>query len=108
LHVVGPDNAEIYYGSGPSPSGGTLDLDSNAGCAPGVDNENVTWPTGTAPAGTYTVRADNWSICNQTVSNYVVTITVAGRAPQIFQGSFTDAGDRGGAGSGRLITTFTK
>jgi hypothetical protein len=109
LHVVGPDNAEIYYGSGPSPSGGKLDLDSNAGCAiDNVDNENVTWPTGTARAGTYKVLVDYWSNCNQNGANYIVTVTVAGRAPQIFQGSFTGAGDHGGPGSGTLITTFTK
>jgi hypothetical protein len=109
LHVVGPDSNEIYFANRTTASGGTLDLDSNAGCSiDNVDNENVTWPSGRAPSGTYTVRVDYWSNCGVNVSNYVVTVTVAGRTPQIFQGSFTGAGDSGGAGSGRLITTFTK
>jgi hypothetical protein len=109
LHVVGPDSSEVYYANRTSPSGGTLDLDSNAACTiDNVDNENVTWPTGKAPSGTYTVRADYWSNCGLNITNYVVTVTVAGRTPQIFQGSFTGSGDAGGAGSGRLITTFVK
>lgn len=109
LHVVGPDSSEVYYFNRTSASGGTLDLDSNAACTiDNIDNENVTWPTGKAPSGTYTVRVDYWANCGVNVTNYVVTVTVAGKSPQIFQGSFTGAGDTGGAGSGRLITTFVK
>jgi hypothetical protein len=109
LHVVGPDSSEVYYSNRTSASGGTLDLDSNAACTiDNIDNENVTWPSGKAPSGTYTVRADYWSNCGRDISNYVVTVTIAGGTPQIFQGSFTGTGDRGGAGSGRLITTFVK
>lgn len=110
LHVVGPDNVEIYYANTSSAAGGTLDLDSNASCSiDNVNNENITWPTGNAPAGTYTVRVDLWSACSSTGANYVVTVKVAGRAAQVFTGSFTASqADQGGAGDGRLITTFTK
>ena len=108
LHVIDPSNAEIYWASRSSSSGGTLDLDSNAGCSiDHVNNENITWAS-SAPSGTYKVLVDNWSSCSQSPINFVVTVTVAGRAPQTFTGQFTDAGDGGGAGSGRLITTFTK
>jgi hypothetical protein len=108
LHVVTPTGEEIYY-SNQTASGGTLDLDSNAGCSiDNVNNENVTWPSGTSPSGTYTVRVDYWSSCGATSTNYVVTINIAGRAAQVFQGNFTGGGDRGGEGDGRLIATFTK
>jgi hypothetical protein len=46
--------------------------------------------------------------CGAASTNYVVTINIAGRASQVFQGTFTGGGDRGGAGDGRLITRFTK
>ena len=52
LHVVAPGGDEIYYARRQSPSGGELDLDSNAGCSiDGVRNENITWPVGRAPRG---------------------------------------------------------
>jgi hypothetical protein len=108
LHVTGPDTSMIYYGNRTSPTGGTLDLDSNPNCSlDNIDNENVTWPTGKAPSGRYTVVADYFSACGLAATHYVVTITVAGQAPQIFQGTFTGQGDFG-SGGGRTITTFTK
>lgn len=112
LHVVDPNGAEIYYGQKTSPSGGTLDLDSNAACSRNSDNtfksnENVVWPVGAGAAGTYTVRLDYWSSCGVSApTQYVVTVATAGGTPQVFTGQFTGAGDGGGAGSGVLITTF--
>lgn len=108
LHVVEPGGEEIYYGNDTAASGGTLDLDSNAGCgSDGPRNENVTWATGTAPRGTYTVRLDHWDNCGASGTNYVVTVRVQSRAPQTFSGTFTGSGDQGGEGAGVLITTFT-
>jgi uncharacterized protein YfaP (DUF2135 family) len=108
LHVVAPGNDELYYGRRQSPSGGQLDLDSNAGCSiDGVRNENITWPVGRAPRGVYTVRVDYWSGCNVTQTNYTVLVNNGGNV-QVFSGSFTGNGDRGGAGSGRTITTFER
>jgi hypothetical protein len=110
LHVVDPKGFEVYYGSDISPEGGELDLDSNAACViDGVKNEHIVWPIGKAPAGTYTVRVDNYDNCTSTAANYVVTVQTKGQAAQTFMGSFaaTDLGDGGGAGDGVLITTFT-
>jgi hypothetical protein len=113
LHVVDPNGEEIYYGYPTSTSGGNLDLDSNAACSRNSDNtfksnENVVWPTGGGASGTYTVRLDYWSGCGMTVpTEYVVTVATAGGTPQVFTGSFTGAGDHGGAGSGTVITSFT-
>jgi hypothetical protein len=108
VHVVDPSGEEIFYGHRRSASGGELDLDSNAGCSiDGIRNENITWPAGRAPQGQYTVRVDYWDACGVQQSNYTVRINSGGN-PQTFTGSFTGAGDHGGAGSGRLITTFQR
>jgi len=115
LHVVEPDGNEIFFGNkGPSVTGGTLDLNSND-APPGVtgqcaidnlDNENVSWPTGTPAAGTYQVKVDYFSTCGvRNDTNFVVTITNNG-VVSTFTGLFTsdeaDANQKGG----RLITTF--
>lgn len=106
LHVVEPGGEEIYYGHTASATGGTLDLDSNAGCSiDGVKNENITWAN--APSGTYTVRVDYWDSCGETQSDYVVTVQRKGHPAQTFTGSATGTGDQGGSGSGTEITTFT-
>lgn len=108
LHLVQPNGEDIYYGNDVSASGGTLDLDSNAGCSiDGKKNENITWPTGTPPRGNYIVRLDYWDSCGVAKTNYVVTVRVKGRSPQTFTGTFTGLGDNGGSGSGIQITTFT-
>jgi len=110
LHVVeGGTNTEIYWlNKGPTTNGGTLDLDSNAGCRiDGKRSENVTWPSGRAPRGTYTVRVDYYLSCSQTRTNYVVTVNVKGQQPQVFNGFFTGGGDQGAAGAGTQITQFT-
>jgi hypothetical protein len=108
LHVVDPTGEEIYYGHRTSASGGVLDLDSNAACSiDGAQNENITWPIGRAPAGTYTVRVDYWSSCGVPRTDYVVRVS-NGRSSQVYQGQFTGSGDGGGSGDGRFITTFQR
>jgi len=108
LHVVQPDGVDIYYGNPSVASGGQLDLDSNAGCSiDGKRNENITWPSATPPHGQYIVRVDYWANCSVTQTNYVVTVQVKGSPTATFTGSFTGTGDRGSAGSGVTIKTFT-
>lgn len=113
LHVIDPNGDEIFYGAKTSPSGGTLDLDSNAACSRNSDNtfksnENVVWPLGGGAHGTYTVKLAYWAACGVTApTEYVITVAVVGSAPQFFTGSFTGPGIGGGAGTGNLITTFT-
>jgi uncharacterized protein YfaP (DUF2135 family) len=108
LHVVAPGNDEIYWARRESPSGGTLDLDSNAGCdIDGVRNENITWPLGRAPRGHYIVRVDYWSNCNVSRTEFTVRVNNSGAA-QIATGSFTGEGDQGGAGSGQTMLTFDR
>jgi hypothetical protein len=108
LHVVAPGNDEIYYARRQSPSGGQLDLDSNAGCQiDGVRNENITWPVGRAPRGSYTVRVDYWSSCDVSRTDYTVRVNNGGSV-QLVSGFFTGPGDLGGAGDGRTVATFER
>jgi hypothetical protein len=108
LHVVDPAGEEVFYGHRQSASGGELDLDSNAGCSiDGVRNENITWPVGRAPRGSYTVRVDYWNNCGVAQTNYTVRVNNGGSV-QVFSGSFTGSGDQGGVGSGRQITVFER
>jgi hypothetical protein len=105
LHVVEPSGAEIYYADRTSATGGQLDVDSNPACSiDGRQIENIRWPSG-APGGTYTVRVDYWDDCGVARTNFLVTVK-NGPSVQTFSGFFTGAGDFGGRGDGRLITTF--
>ena len=108
LHVVDPNGDEVHWANRQVASGGELDLDSNAGCAiDGVRNENITWPVGSAPRGTYTVRVDYWSACSVAATSYTVLVNNGGNV-EIFTGTFTGGGDTGGRGSGLEITTFER
>jgi hypothetical protein len=109
LHVIDPTGSEIYWADRTSPSGGQLDLDSNAGCGTdGPRAENIFWTRGLiAPRGEYVVKVDYWSSCSAARTNYVVTVNIRGKPPQVFSGFFTGPGDGGGRGSGRLITNAT-
>lgn len=96
LHVIDPNGDHVYFANKTVPSGGTLDLDANAACSPNettpgrvfYSNENIVWPTGSAPNGTYKVFLDYWSDCNVAQTDWVVTIQRTGAAPQIITGTF--------------------
>jgi hypothetical protein len=106
IHVADPTKNEVYWDNTTVPSGGELDLDSNADCD--LDhkrNENITWDKG-APAGTYTVRLDYFEGCDQKLTHWVVTVRVAGQPVRTFTGTFDGDGDLGGEGDGKNITTF--
>ena len=99
LHVIDPNNEEIYFAHRNSASGGTLDLDANAACGRNtfndgtppafVSNENIVWPVGLAIPGTYKVVLDYWSDCGVARTDWVVTVQRVGAQPQIFTGNFT-------------------
>lgn len=108
LHVVEPSGEEVYYGHPQSATGGELDLDSNAGCQiDNKDNENITWPTGQAPHGTYIVRVDYYDACAVAQTHYVVTVQAKGSEAKTFSGTLTGAGDHGAEGSGTEVTRFS-
>ena len=112
MHVLDPNNEEIYFGHKTAASGGVLDRDANAACGKNtlpdgsqafVSNENVTWPTGMGINGTYKVVLDLWSACGVTRTDWVVTLQRVGTVPQIFTGSFNGVP----AGTDDSVTTFT-
>jgi hypothetical protein len=67
LHVLDPAGEEVYYGHVTAASGGHLDHDANAGCNGIADDdnpvENIYWPTGGAPSGSYTVFVKVYDTC---------------------------------------------
>lgn len=105
LHVFDPSGEELYYDHKQSRSGGLLDLDSNAACAiDGRNAENVAWPAGVAPTGTYRVVIDYYDDCGVARTDWIVTVQVVGTAARTFAGTFTGIG----AETPMLqVTTFT-
>ena len=105
LHVFDPSGEEIYYANKTAASGGTLDLDSNPACAiDNKNNENIVFPTGSAPSGDYRVVVDYYDDCGVARSDWVVTVQRKDQEPLTFIGSFV-----GGSGSNppAEVTTFT-
>jgi hypothetical protein len=96
LHVIDPAGNEVSFGNKTSPTGGTLDVDANAGCTStgGSDTrvENIFWPRGGAPTGAYRAFVSNFDACgstnfslqlrilvnNQVVYNQTQTVGAAG------------------------------
>lgn len=79
LAVREPDGTETWYqNSGPSPTGGELDVDSNIGCQDDGGVENIFWPPGGAPSGKYTVHVRGFEIEGCGSGDYTLDITVAG------------------------------
>ena len=109
LHLIDPSGKEIYYASRNSPTGGQLDLDSNAGCgSDGPRAENIFWGDGiVVPRGEYILRVDYWSSCGAPSTTYTVTINLRGLPPKIFTGTLTGTGSGAGAGAGKTIAVFT-
>jgi hypothetical protein len=105
LHCQTPTGTDIYYGN-LSDDGGQLDLDSNPACRiDGRNQEHIVFGSD-APAGTYIVRVDYWSDCNNQPANWTVTTTVCGDT-QTFSGHFAPGSDdAGGSGSGIEVTRF--
>ncbi len=105
LHVFDPSGEEIFYGNKTAASGGTLDLDSNPACEiDNKNNENIVFPTGSAPAGEYRVVVDYYDDCGVLQSDWVVTVQRKDQEPVTFVGSF---GGDAGANPAVEVTTFT-
>lgn len=79
LIVEEPSGALIYYDARVSPTGGTLDVDSNFPCGENLNyTENIFWPSGQAPAGTYRVFVRQWSSCGAADANWTLIVQVDG------------------------------
>jgi hypothetical protein len=94
LHVTDPDGEFIYFGYPASSSGGVLDVDANGGCTDNITPspvENVFWPTGSAPTGTYVIEVHYYTNCPDAplADSYTVRVLVDGQ-PQEFSGTVAD------------------
>jgi uncharacterized protein YfaP (DUF2135 family) len=88
LHVTEPDGTEIWYGdTGPTSTGGELDVDSNVGCQQEASVENIFWPTGQAPSGTYTIEVNGFQVDDCGSGDYTVTAQVRGEEVLVESGS---------------------
>ncbi|RRR73432.1 MAG: hypothetical protein EI684_08765 [Candidatus Viridilinea halotolerans] len=67
LHVIDPNGERIYYANTRSSSGGQLDRDNLCGNMILGRPENVFWPSGGAPRGTYVIQVDYYSSCGNSV-----------------------------------------
>jgi hypothetical protein len=79
LAVTEPDGTVIdYTNTGPTSTGGQLDVDSNVGCADDGAVENIFWPSGDAPSGPYTVTVTGFSVEGCGSGDFTLEMTVAG------------------------------
>lgn len=79
LHVTEPNGTEIWYGDkGPTETGGELDVDSNVGCVQEASVENVFWPVGRAPSGSYTIEVTGFQVDGCGSGAYTVSARVRG------------------------------
>ena len=103
LHVFDPSGEEIWFQNSHSASGGTLDVDANAGCENDAQVENIFWPTGGAPFGTYQVYVVYYQSCGYTGFNaYSVSILVDGQSLGPYQGVLSNVGEEA------FITSFSR
>ena len=81
LYVTDPNNETIFRGNEISSSGGIMDMDANHGCSVSDNSptENIFWPEGGAPDGTYVVKVLYFLECeNAGATNFNVTVLVDG------------------------------
>jgi uncharacterized protein YfaP (DUF2135 family) len=95
LSVQDPEGNVIDYNSGAAPNGGQLDVDSNASCDAPTPNgvENIFWPEGRAPTGTYTINVTYYEDCSAVGAQaYTVTATIDGDT-ETFDGTISPGAD---------------
>jgi hypothetical protein len=91
LAVTDPTGERVSFDNPSVPSGGQLDVDSNAQCdsAIGSPVENVFWPTGQSPDGVYTIEVSYYAECGNGTGPqpFEVTFLVGGQPAQLASGS---------------------
>lgn len=96
LHVSDPHQEEIWYDHRYSSSGGNLDVDANAACNDMSANpvENIFWPYGGAPGGSYSVYVVYFRDCGAYGPvNYEITLTLGGQVYDVISGTVYDEGE---------------
>lgn len=65
MAVTDPSGNTVTFANPRVSSGGTLDVDANAGCVERTSSpiENIFWPTGQAPQGNYSIAVNLYTRC---------------------------------------------
>lgn len=86
LYVTDPFGEVLSYENTSVSSGGTLDRDARGACVDGQTTENVYWPTGAAPRGTYQISANYFSDCQAAgPTEIVLSIMIGGQPLGVYQ-----------------------
>jgi hypothetical protein len=101
LHVTDPGSEEISWNNKESSTGGKLDIDNRCGNFVMGKPENVFWPTGGAPSGTYKVKVRYYTPCSDSGSvAYTVRVVAKGQV-STYSGTLSTSGDE------NEVTTFS-
>lgn len=67
LAVLDPNDDTVFFANTTTPSGGEIDVDSNAGCTPGYfpPIENIFWDSRTPPEGDYVATVTLYERCHE-------------------------------------------
>jgi hypothetical protein len=92
LWVTDPNGETVRYDTDAS-TGGHLDDDANKDCevAAPPPPETISWPSGSAPLGEYTITVDYWTECGAGAVDFTVTATVNGEVVFSDSGSLADS-----------------
>lgn len=86
LAVTDPSNNTVTFFNPNIPSGGKLDVDANAGCdslSP-TPIENIFWPTGGAPQGSFKIGVNLYTRCQGSGPiPFVITLLVQGNTQEL-------------------------
>ncbi len=86
LYVTDPFGQEVSYRNTTVDSGGHLDRDARGACTDGGTTENVYWPAGAAPRGTYRVDVHYFANCGAAgVTPVTLSIMVGGQPLGVYR-----------------------
>ncbi len=94
LYVTDPAGDTVAFDNPAIPSGGALDVDANGGCFFPISNpvENIFWPTGQSPTGTFTVAVSLYTYCQEIARPIPFTLSILVRdVTQTFSGTISEA-----------------
>lgn len=100
LYVEDPAGDIVYYDNAVVPSGGQLDRDNTCGNFIQDRPENIFWPTGGTPTGSYKISVDYYGDCGSTGAvQWTVRTVIEGRVE-------TYSGTLGAEGDNKQVTSF--